>query len=195
MGGSSHLGQGHGLRSREVRALARAEPATRGRCTVRSRPVGRYGARAERNPGELRTAAAIALRRHDFAALGGTGSIPHSWCVPRLPGLDNWRHDFVSPTGQQERFSLSDGTSIMLNSSAALDVRFTGEARRVVLARGEVFFDVTHNPDLPFIVQAGSGEVRVLGTAFSVRRDGDDLLVTVERGRVQVSSGGHSSIL
>ncbi|MEJ1964547.1 MAG: FecR domain-containing protein [Gammaproteobacteria bacterium] len=83
----------------------------------------------------------------------------------------------------------------MLNSSAALDVRFTGEARRVVLARGEVFFDVTHNPDLPFIVQAGSGEVRVLGTAFSVRRDGDDLLVTVERGRVQVSSGGHSSIL
>ncbi|MEJ0037906.1 MAG: FecR family protein [Gammaproteobacteria bacterium] len=110
-------------------------------------------------------------------------------------GVHNWRHDYVAATGEQGRFALSDGTSITLNSNTALDVHFSGDERRVVLARGEVFFDVTHNPDRPFIVQAASGQVRVLGTAFSVRRDGSDVTVTVERGRVQVTSDGRSSVL
>ena len=107
----------------------------------------------------------------------------------------NWRHDYVASTGEQGRYLLADGTSVTLNSSSALDVRFTRLERRVVLDRGEAFFDVTHNPNLPFIVQAASGEVRVIGTAFSVRRESDDVLVTVERGRVEVLAGGRTSVL
>ena len=46
------------------------------------------------------------------------------------------------------------------------------------------------------MISAGNGLVRVLGTAFTVRRRADgDVTVTVARGRVQVTSGAHSEIL
>ena len=112
-------------------------------------------------------------------------------------GLHNWRYDYVAASGEQDSISLEDGTTVSLNSGSALDVRYTVNAREVVLARGEAYFDVTHNPTLPFIVQAGNTRVRVLGTAFSVRRldDGDDVLVTVERGRVEVRAGEGATVL
>ncbi|WP_129778025.1 FecR family protein [Peristeroidobacter soli] len=103
--------------------------------------------------------------------------------------LHDWRHDYVTATGRQEQIKLADNSTVTLNTDTAIDVQYSALERRVVLARGEAFFDVAHNPDLPFIVRAGEGEVRVLGTAFSVRKDGDQLLVTVERGRVEVRAG------
>lgn len=111
--------------------------------------------------------------------------------------LHNWRHDYVATAGDQSTVSLTDGTTVSLNSGSALDVEYTEGAREVVLARGEAFFDVTHNPKRPFIVQAGATRVRVLGTAFSVRRleDGDGVLVTVERGRVEVRAGESATVL
>ena len=109
--------------------------------------------------------------------------------------LHDWRHDHVTATGKQEQVKLADDSTVTLNTDTAIDVQYSSLERRVVLARGEAFFDVTHNPDLPFIVRAGEGEVRVLGTAFSVRRDGDKLLVTVERGRVEVRAGADFVVL
>jgi transmembrane sensor len=108
----------------------------------------------------------------------------------------SWRHDHVAATGEQGAFELTDGTAVTLNSGSALDVRYTRDARHVTLSRGEAFFDVAHNPDVPFIVEAGSGQVRVVGTAFAVRRDENDrVVVTVERGRVAVRSGERSTLL
>lgn len=104
--------------------------------------------------------------------------------------LRDWRHDQFTATGEQRTIALGDGSTMWLNTASAADIRVDGQARRVRLVRGEAYFDVARVPGRPFIVDAGQGQVRVLGTAFGVRRDGSDVAVTVQRGRVQVMGGG-----
>ena len=57
----------------------------------------------------------------------------------------------------------------------------------MILKRGEAFFDVAHQPQRPFIVKSGQSQIKVLGTAFSVDKQDDQITVTVVRGKVQVS--------
>jgi transmembrane sensor len=57
---------------------------------------------------------------------------------------------------------------------------------RVRLDGGAARFEVSPSPDRVFEVDAGPVTVRVLGTIFSVTRTGQDVTVSVERGRVRV---------
>jgi transmembrane sensor len=102
--------------------------------------------------------------------------------------MNNWRHDYVTATGQRQVVALADGTRVQLGSGSAIDVGFEAGARRVRLARGEAYFDVVHDAARPFVVDVGKEAVRDIGTAFSVRLDGDDdVVVVVERGVVEVT--------
>src|SRR3546814_13380985 len=59
--------------------------------------------------------------------------------------------------------------------------------RRVLFrSRGEAYFEVKHDAGRPFVVWAGERKVTVLGTRFSVRRDGDKVRVAVVEGKVRV---------
>jgi transmembrane sensor len=104
--------------------------------------------------------------------------------------------DLHTGGGQRQIASLADGTRVELAPNSTLDVAIgpSGE-RQVTLTRGEAMFDVAHDPSRPFIVRSGEGQVRVLGTAFSVRRTGGMTRVTVTRGRVEVTSGQAQRIL
>jgi transmembrane sensor len=104
--------------------------------------------------------------------------------------VDYWRYDAAPRGSARATEELADGSRIEMNTGAALDVDYGADARRVTLARGEAFFDVKRDPSKPFIIMAGAGEVRVLGTAFSVAREGGGARVTVIRGKVRVSSAG-----
>lgn len=97
---------------------------------------------------------------------------------------------FQTPVGRQLTTRLSDGTRVQLNTDTALKVVFDGKVRRVELRRGEAFFDVAHDPVHPFIVVAGSTEVRAIGTRFDVRRDHEAVKVVLAEGRVAVTDGG-----
>ena len=88
--------------------------------------------------------------------------------------------------------TLSDGSSVVLNTHSELEVprKFAGNTRTVKL-RGEAFFEVQPDPEKPFIIEAGAGTIRVLGTAFQVRAfPGSDLEVYVESGTVELSVAG-----
>jgi ferric-dicitrate binding protein FerR (iron transport regulator) len=65
--------------------------------------------------------------------------------------------------------TLPDGSSVMLNKHARLTfpAQFDQDRREVKL-EGEAFFKVQHDAHQPFIVDAGSAFVRVLGTSFRV---------------------------
>lgn len=80
--------------------------------------------------------------------------------------------DYVSvkvPVGDKMTLLLSDGSKIVANSRS--EVRypktFTGDIREVY-ACGEVYFDVAHDKDHPFIVNTNGVRIRVLGTKFCV---------------------------
>jgi transmembrane sensor len=88
--------------------------------------------------------------------------------------------------GQQRELALDDGSRIELNTDTVVEFRLTASERRVELKRGEAFFDVAKDPARPFIVRAGSTEVRVVGTQFSMREEGGRLHVVVKEGKVEV---------
>lgn len=101
--------------------------------------------------------------------------------------LQNLAADHVTERGQRGTVMLADGTVVMLDAGSALTEQMDGDARRVRLLRGAAYFDVVPT-DRPFIVEAGQGETRVTGTAFSVELRDDDTVVTLARGGVGVSS-------
>ncbi|MBI9034203.1 MAG: FecR domain-containing protein [Bacteroidales bacterium] len=84
--------------------------------------------------------------------------------------------------------SLPDGTFIALNSGSKLiyPEKFKKKERRVVL-EGEGYFEVEHQPKQPFIIEAGDGNIKVLGTSFNVKAyPNSDVEVSVAKGRVQL---------
>jgi transmembrane sensor len=107
-----------------------------------------------------------------------------------------WQYDHVSAGTIATDLALADGSRVTMGPGTALDTDFSHGARQVTLARGEAYFDVRHDPAHPFVVSTDLGVVRVLGTAFSVRRNGTQTVtVTVTRGRVEVTSGAGSVFL
>lgn len=94
----------------------------------------------------------------------------------------------VANPGQKRTFRLADGSTVALAGGSTMQAS-VGDNRRVVL-RGEAFFDVAHDPQRPFVIDAGDVTVQVLGTAFNVRAvAGQPTVVAVERGRVAVTRG------
>lgn len=84
-----------------------------------------------------------------------------------------------------DRQILPDGSIVELNAGAELKVAFTPDKRGVALLKGEALFTVVKS-GIPFVVSAGSVEVRAVGTAFSVRHESKEVGVLVTSGRVAV---------
>ncbi|HDP55210.1 MAG TPA: FecR family protein [Bacteroidetes bacterium] len=85
--------------------------------------------------------------------------------------------------------TLPDGSVVYLSQNASLlySKRYGTKNRNLTL-KGEAFFDVTRNPDLPFVIDATGVNVRVLGTSFSVKSSSvNDAEVVVETGKVSVT--------
>jgi transmembrane sensor len=92
--------------------------------------------------------------------------------------------------GEQQSTTLDDGSRVALNTNSHVTVHFARKERRVSLDHGEVMFDVAHDTARPFIVTVGNEQIKALGTAFVIRKDGDDVRVTLLRGRVEVTRDG-----
>lgn len=106
-----------------------------------------------------------------------------------LPSLTvGLRADFATATAERRSVVLEDGSTVELGPRTAIDVRFAGGRRSVVLLGGEAFFSVMADPARPFEVQAADLAVRVTGTAFDVHMQGESLRVAVERGSVEAGS-------
>jgi transmembrane sensor len=101
----------------------------------------------------------------------------------------NWRFDQVTATGEHRTIAMTDGTRATLGADTAINERFDGHERRVVLARGQAFFRVQPDAARPFIVETASGEIRDIGTAFNVAVTGRGTRVVVSEGVVEASDG------
>ncbi len=102
----------------------------------------------------------------------------------------------VVNAGQRD-FALPDGSHVSLLS---LGSRFevleqTAVLVRTQLAAGAAHFDVRHDASRLFEVESGDVKVRVLGTAFSMVRQGLLTRVAVERGAVRVQWTGGEAFL
>jgi transmembrane sensor len=93
---------------------------------------------------------------------------------------------FDTDIGGHRIVPLVDGSRIELNTATNLRTLISKKRRDVWLDRGEAFFEVAHIEGSTFVVHAGPRLITVVGTQFSVRRDGDNVTVAVVQGRVRV---------
>lgn len=98
----------------------------------------------------------------------------------------------VTPRGGEYSVVLSDGTRVWLNAETELRYPVTfGQGRRTVELKGEAYFQVAKDAVAPFLVMAGSAEVRVYGTGFNVNcYRGDRVETVLVEGSVGMSQGG-----
>lgn len=127
-------------------------------------------------------AAALALGVTGIASLAwfGSGDETQQIATAPAPGVS-------TVVGQRKRVMLSDTSSVSLDTDSEIAVRMDEKARNVMLRRGRAFFTVSKDPNRPFIVSAGDKRIRAVGTAFEVRIDRGEVIVTVVEGTVEVT--------
>lgn len=94
------------------------------------------------------------------------------------------------PKGGQYHITLPDGTEVFLNAGSTLSypTRFAGKNRKVTL-KGEAYFEVKKNPEMPFLVNVNNRQqIEVLGTHFNVKAYPDESMIstTLLEGSVKV---------
>jgi ferric-dicitrate binding protein FerR (iron transport regulator) len=99
--------------------------------------------------------------------------------------------------GEKAHIILSDSTEIILNSGSSL--QYNGQYNikdRKVRFTGEAFFDVSTNPEKPFVVQLDQMSVSATGTRFNIFSFGneDRVETTLEEGAITVSIKGKEPV-
>lgn len=136
-----------------------------------------------------------ATRRRGIATLGaamlvagvGIGGVSNGWFASAPAPIVA---HYETARGQQSDVTLADGSTLHLNGATSIDVTIDDDKRRVALNRGEAYFDVAHEKNRPFIVQAGASSTQVLGTAFDVDMARGEVKLAVYRGRVRFGGVG-----
>jgi len=142
-------------------------------------------------PGALKYAAAIIV-------LVGLGFLTSK--VYQRISNPSIKVQYAALNEQGKEIVLPDGSTVVLNAESKISypAAFTENERRITL-EGEAYFDVTKNPEKPFIIDAKDAEVRVLGTSFNVNASipGYKVEVFVQSGLVQLSrkKDGNEKIL
>ncbi|WP_234998051.1 FecR family protein [Parabacteroides sp. Marseille-P3160] len=93
--------------------------------------------------------------------------------------------------GEKSSIELPDGTRIRLNSYTTVEYNPSyGIDNRTVYLKGEAYFDVAKDKDLPFLVKADGVEIKAVGTSFNVSAYSEDtqLVTTLYSGQVVVRS-------
>ncbi|MBR9808443.1 MAG: DUF4880 domain-containing protein [Alphaproteobacteria bacterium] len=101
---------------------------------------------------------------------------------------------YQTARGEIKTLTLEDGSVLTLNTDTSVDVIFSDDERQVALIEGEVFFDVAKAPERPFLINAGEGQVRVLGTSFGIERRQNVVEVAVSEGTVWIGSSAHADM-
>ncbi|NMY06104.1 hypothetical protein HBO12_24405 [Pseudomonas sp. WS 5059] len=100
----------------------------------------------------------------------------------------------ASQVGQRQALLLADGTQVLLDSNTEMTISWHLRSRQVELKAGQALFEVSPMVYRPFLVDAGLAVVRVVGTRFNVRRQEQDVQVTVAEGRVAVRAAATGAV-
>ena len=128
----------------------------------------------------------------------GLGAV--GWGGYRESGI--WLADRRTATGERRSEILADGTRLTLDTASAVDLRFNAATRLLILRAGAIHLATGSDPR-PLIVRSAEGDMRALGTRFSVRQENRQTRLDVfehavavrprqTTGAEQVIQAGHS---
>lgn len=130
--------------------------------------------------------------------LSGTGVI--GWTGMRTESARTMLADISTGVDQRRELTLADGSQLHLNSSSAVNIRYSNTQRLLQLVKGELFVATAQEAEQayrPFLVETNHGLALALGTRYSVRQDGQFTTVAVQQGMVKITprSGSASVII
>ena len=147
------------------------------------------------------------LRKNNFRIIIAAATVA---CLMALGGISLWivsrnyYHQMIAGStivetkeGEKARIILSDSSEVILNSDSR--VQYVGNYnmtdRRVKLS-GEAFFDISTNPEKPFVVQLDNMSISATGTRFNVFsfKNENRVETTLEEGTISVSVKGKEPI-
>lgn len=119
--------------------------------------------------------------------------------VVLVAGTVVWNGDFLpmvladhrTAPGERRTVTLADGSIVELGPHSAIALKFDDRERRVDLLQGLAYFVAAPRQggeSRPFIVHAGSGSARAVGTQFEVHRFSDAVEVIVAEHDVAVAA-------
>jgi len=87
-----------------------------------------------------------------------------------LPANENHAlHELVVPWGKRSLLTLSDGSRIWVNAGTRVAYPVTfDKKKREIFVDGEIYAEISHDKNRPFIVKTEKMDVEVLGTKFDV---------------------------
>lgn len=95
----------------------------------------------------------------------------------------------IASVGPVKKTILPDGSLVWLKGNSKL-VYYVKEEENTRYAelKGEALFEVARDASHPFVINCGQTNLKVLGTSFHVKTNGDSLELTVLTGKVKVSA-------
>jgi len=97
---------------------------------------------------------------------------------------------YAAKKGEFKEIRLPDRSTIHLRPGATIAIAqpFIQQNREVKLATGEIYCEVSHDPEHPFLVHTSQITTQVLGTKFIINNDplATDIRVTLLSGKVAV---------
>lgn len=169
--------------------------------------VGRLQAlRPQQAPVQAALEAARVRRRNPAGRvlLGLLVALPVALALRAYPP-NYWLADQRTAPAQWQQLKLEDGSQLTLSGNSAVDLSFNGQQRQVRLLRGEILVQVAHDATRPFTVVTDDGQMRALGTRFTVKREAPGTLLSMlessvaatdasQHDDVQVSAGQQARI-
>ncbi len=123
------------------------------------------------------------------------GAIAASALVGGLFAFQNYtNHKIKTIKGELRELPLADKSIVKLNTDTELDIAYNNKTRGIKLIKGEAWFKVAHNKEVPFIVDTSEVKIRAVGTAFSVRKFATGVQVNVTEGKVAIWNTNNKTI-
>lgn len=166
------------------RIYAEMEAISGGTRQLGAYALGYRGLR-ERRPVLVRPALRLALASIAAVLLVGAGLLVFR-TSPGTPTV------IASDGGRIRRLRLPDGTGVILDAGAKIELAYNRSARLVRLVEGRARFDVAAAPGRPFMVEADGRLILDRGTVFDVGVGRDGVKVTLLRGSVEIHDRGAS---
>jgi transmembrane sensor len=118
-----------------------------------------------------------------------TGGLIYSHKVRKIEAIihEKATSEIYAPLGSRVSFTLPDGTVGVLNSGSSLSYTLPFTNNRKVNLKGEAWFEVYHDSENPFELNAGNSIVKVLGTSFNINAYPEENYVEIvlREGRVE----------
>ncbi len=158
---------------------------------------GLFGAKQEKKPASdyfMKSCLAASIFSVAILTANLASNINQLWQGPKASVSQQLTYQtFSTQFGQQKTITLTDGSTIKLNTNTIIEVAYSDLQRKITLIRGEAKFDVAKDNSRPFTVISGENAFTALGTIYNVQRDNShNMELLVKEGRVLVSKANTS---